>query len=465
VNWALLKNSLMVSGLTALLSVSAGFLAALWVFGLERHWRNRVLALAILALVLPPFLVTNCWLDLFGLNGTLRRWLPLNIYSLGGTVWILTLITWPISLVTSLAAWHRLEAGQLESDPLLRGGYLIRWLLWPMSRHLVGLAAVLTFVLALNNFAVPTILQVNVFPAEVWLRYSTQLDLPGALAVSWPLILAPLMLIFLLRRADILWPNQDAPVLARAFRRQVGPRWTYTSAIITLLLLALSVGLPLLELWAGKSTWSELPKVLQAIPGTLWNSLWYAALASLAASVVALATWRLPLGGWLWLPLLVPGVLLGIGLIVIFDRPQIDLFYRSAGIVVLAWTVRYLPIAWHATARAMHAVDPDVTAAARLDGASGWSLLTHIHAPQVAPQIGAAWYLTYLLCLWDVETLVLIMPPGGETIALRIFNLLHYGHNAQVNALCISLLVLAIAPIILLGIIRTIKKLMVHGDD
>ena len=27
----------------------------------------------------------------------------------------------------------------------------------------------------------------------------------------------------------------------------------------------------------------------------------------------------------------------------------------------------------------------------------------------------AAWYVTYLLCLWDVETIVLIVPPGGES--------------------------------------------------
>ena len=32
---------------------------------------------------------------------------------------------------------------------------------------------------------------------------------------------------------------------------------------------------------------------------------------------------------------------------------------------------------------------------------------------------------------------------GGETLALRVFNLLHYGHNAQVNALCLTLLLVA----------------------
>ena len=39
--------------------------------------------------------------------------------------------------------------------------------------------------------------------------------------------------------------------------------------------------------------------------------------------------------------------------------------------------------------------------------------------------------------------------PGGETLALRIFNLLHYGHNAQVNTLCVTLLALALGPLLL----------------
>jgi iron(III) transport system permease protein len=75
-------------------------------------------------------------------------------------------------------------------------------------------------------------------------------------------------------------------------------------------------------------------------------------------------------------------------------------------------------------------------------------MLRHIHWPQASGQVAAAWYVTYLLCLWDVEALVLIVPPGGESLSLRIFNLLHYGHNAQVNALCLLLLGLALLPLL-----------------
>src|SRR5439155_10518022 len=98
------------------------------------------------------------------------------------------------SLVAVCSAWLRLEPGHLESDLALGGWALIRALLLPLARTSLAQAAVLTFVLALNNFAVPAILQVKVFPVEVWVRFSTTFKTLGALQLSWPLVLAPLLL-------------------------------------------------------------------------------------------------------------------------------------------------------------------------------------------------------------------------------------------------------------------------------
>ena len=93
--------------------------------------------------------------------------------------------------------------------------------------------------------------------------------------------------------------------------------------------------------------------------------------------------------------------------------------------------------------------DRSLAAMARLEGATAWQTLRHVHWPQISAPLAAAWYVTCLLCLWDVETLVLIVPPGGESLSLRVFNLLHYGHNAQVNALCLLLMALALFPLLL----------------
>ncbi|MHB8523048.1 MAG: 6-bladed beta-propeller, partial [Limisphaerales bacterium] len=342
--------------------------------------------------------------------------------------------------------WQRLDLSQLESDPALTGWALVRWLLWPLAQPGLAQAAVLTFVLALNNFAVPSILQVKVFPAELWVSFNTQFDYGAALGLSWPLVLAPGLLLLWFRRREIAWPQLEGGVAGLRFRRQLGRGWFWGSGAVTVTLMLIAVGLPLLQLVVTAATWSELPAVLATGRSDLLNSFGYAAITATVCLGLALLSWRWRMGLVLWIPFFVPGVLLGIALIFFFNRPVLALFYQSAGIIILALTMRYLALGWHGTAHALRTADRDVSDAARLSGASGWQLMRHIQWPQTSAQLAAVWYLTYLLCLWDVETLVLIIPPGGGTAALRIFNLLHYGHTTQVNTLCLLLLALAVAP-------------------
>src|SRR6267378_4161322 len=111
-------------------------------------------------------------------------------------------------------AWRRIEGSQLESDPALAGWGLIRGLLVPLARTALAQAAVLTFVLALNNFAVPTILQVKVFTEEIWVRFNTAFDTRSALILSWPLVLASLLVLSWLARREIRWPRLEGEVSA-----------------------------------------------------------------------------------------------------------------------------------------------------------------------------------------------------------------------------------------------------------
>jgi ABC-type Fe3+ transport system permease subunit/DNA-binding beta-propeller fold protein YncE len=408
---------------------------------------------------LPPFLVVNCWLQYLGQTGDWHAWLPLNIFSLGGTVWILTLLTWPIPTLLLLGAWRQLEPAQLDADPAVTGWTLIRVLLLPLGRGALAQSAALVFVLALNNFAVPAILQTKVFTAEVWVSFNTTFDYAQAWKLSWPLIIAPLIVLFALSRRSIQWPQLDGAVSARVFRRQLGTGWFLFSSMLTLALLVLSAGLPVWQLATVKRTWTELPGALAAGWPAVGNSVWRAIATSvvvMAAGLVGFqllavrrASVRAVVAALLWVPFLVPGVLLGILFIAAFNRPSLTWFYQSSGVVIAAFALRYLGVAWAGTSHALRSVDPELVDAARLEGANRWHLLRHVLGPLALPQLAAVWYLVFLLCLWDVETLVLIVPPGGETLALRIFNLLHYGHNAQVNALCLTLLVVALAPLVL----------------
>ncbi len=463
-NWLLLTNSLLVSALATLLAVSFGYAAALWLGGLGPRFRYLFVTLAIVALAMPPFLVTNCWLDLLGNGGIWRSWLPLNIFSLGGAVWLLALLLWPLTALMVSGAFCRLQPSQLESDTAVSGWSLVRGLLLPASRSSLAQAALLTFVLALNNFAVPAILQLKIFPAEIWVRFNTSFDALGVLRASWPLLIVPLLVVIWLSRRELSWPRQQSNLPAALFRRQLGTTWFCGCGLLSSMVCLLAVGLPLFELAAVKRTWTELPGAIEAGQSSVWNSLWYAAAA--ATLIVAIAI-LFAVGkatphvrrrqrdrvfqfiGWLaWIPFFIPGVLIGIGLIAALNHAVSAWFYQSAGVVLLAFAIRYLALGWNGVMNALGAVDRELIDAARLEGANRWQLLRYSW-PQIAPQVAAAWYVVFLLCLWDVESMILVYPPGGENLALRIFNLLHYGHNAQVNALCLTLLALAVAPLVL----------------
>lgn len=460
--------------MTTALALGFGLVTALWLATLEARWRNAFIAAAIVALALPPFLVTNCWIELLGENGALRTWLPFSIYSLGGTIWILTLLLWPITTFAALAAWRRLEAAQLECEPALKGFNLVHWLLLPVAKGELTLAAMLTFVLALNNFAVPAILQTKVLPDEMWIVFNTKFDAIGALRLSLPLVFAPLLLLGWAARHSVHWPRVEGTVSARLFGRQLGAAWKTGCSAVAMLLCALAAGLPLAQIVSAKRTWQELAGAVEASAGTIWNSFWFAALTAtvvvglgiLSSHSDAAAQRRKPSQSRLmpaatavaWLPFFIPGVLIGIAFIKIFNRPVLVAFYQSVGICLLALMIRYFALAWTAARHAVAGVDADLVDAARLEGATRMQLFRRVLWPQIAPQMLAAWYVVYLLCLWDVESIVLVQPPGGETLALKIFNLLHYGHAAQVNALCLTLLGLAVFPLGLWCAVQLIRS-------
>lgn len=447
-NWSLLGNSLLFSGLTTGLAVALGLASALALTGLGGVARAAGLVLTALPLVLPPFLAANCWLDLLGQTGPWRAWLPVNLYSLPAAAGVLALLLWPVTALLVSAAWQKLDPALFEADPRLRGAWLLRRLLLPAAAPALAPATVLTFVLALNNFAVPALFQVKVFPVEIWLRFSTQYDVAGALLASLPVLAAPLGLLVWLRRREVPWPRWQPCLSAAGFRRSLGGGWFVLALSLAGLAALLAVGLPLARLVSDPRTWTQLPPALAAGRPALGATLVSSGLTALLVVGLGLGLRRVPGGGTSWVLFLLPGVLLGVGLIALLNRPSLAWLYRGPGVMVLALVLRYLALGRQGARLAVEGVDRDLSDAARLFGARGWDWAWLVLWPQAGPTLAATAYLVYLLCLWDVETVVLLQPPGWETLALRVFNLLHYGHHPQVNALCLLLLALAALPLL-----------------
>ena len=69
--------------------------------------------------------------------------------------------------------------------------------------------------------------------------------------------------------------------------------------------------------------------------------------------------------------------------------------------------------------------------------------------PLIRPGLAAAFFIGFVLSLGDLGTTLLIMPPGRSTVPVKIYNLMHYGADQMVAALCLLLIgvILAFAGI------------------
>ncbi|HRI16078.1 MAG TPA: ABC transporter permease subunit, partial [Verrucomicrobiota bacterium] len=412
-NASLLLNSLAVALGTLTLAWLAGLVMAIATATASPRTRRVWLGLTILNLALPPFLIANVWLDLTATWRSLSSPQAVAGGSLPLTALAVSSLLWPLTSLLMLGGWGKLQPEHLEADSLGRGWWLLRRLLLPAARAESIVAAAITLVLALANFTVPTLFQVRVFTEEFWIRFNTQFDLNGALRATWPLLVVPVLLLLFLRGRSVSWPRRQVSLPPELLRHQLGGIATW-ARYLGGLWLTLTLGMPLFRLLLTHRTWTELAGTVAAGHSAIWVSAWTAAgTATLVVSLGLLAggsssCGRLP--RWIWLLFLVPGVLLGVGLILLFNRPGLGAIYQRLGIVFLALTLRYLAPGWSLVSATLRSVDSSLVDVARSLGAGRWRVLRDAILPQSWRGLAAAWYAVYLLCLWDVETVVLIQP-------------------------------------------------------
>ena len=457
-SWGLLFNSLALALPVALATATVGWLAALFIASSRGGAQLLALVGVIVSLALPPFLVVNAWLGLLGNVGVLKPWLSLDIYSHGGVAWVLTLMLWPLPCLICLGALKRLTAEMLDAEPGLCGWPLVRSLLLPMTLPALLQSGLIVFALAFNNIAVPTILQVRVFPAQFWVQFSTSYNFKLTWQYGWAMAALPLALLFLLRGRALAWPWESQGVQAEVLRNRLGQALLNLVSVAVCLFVALSVLLPLGHLLLDTRTWTDFLDAVRAGGQAIWNSFWYSAVTAMLVPALGLAAVRWTGLRLTWLLFFLPGVLLGVLLIYLLNRPGLGWLYGGPGIVLIALGLRYFALGWEGMRLVRASFDADLQNLADLTGLPWWQRWRHLFLPQAGMAMAATFYVVYLLCLWDTETMILVVPPGGETLALRVFNLLHYGHHAQVNALCLILLLLAVLPLAAWAVFGLFKK-------
>lgn len=226
----------------------------------------------------------------------------------------------------------------------------------------------------------------------------------------------------------------------------------------------------LVSVWSGFSIrwYGELLRNDRMLDAA-WLSLRIAVVSASLATVLglmaglALARFRrfrgrlllggLLLGGLLAAPLVMPEVLTGLSLLLLFVGLDQWLGwpaqrgFQTVAIAHATMGISYVAIIVRARLADM---DPSIEEAALDLGARPWTLFFVITLPMIAPALVAGWLLAFTLSLDDLVVASFVSGPGATTLPMLVFSSVRLGLSPQINALS-TLIVLTVGLGVLLA--------------
>lgn len=414
--WRVLGATVLWSAGVAVLATAMGGAAALalWAKG------GILAALAIGAAALPAYLHALVWLP--WLRGP---WLtPRGPLPWVASAWVMAVACLPLAFAILWTRLRALDGRQVDAALVHHGwGQAVLRVLGRLWAPALAASAGLIFLVCLTDYAVPSLFAADPWALEVLSEFSARHDAARAFGLSVPLVLCALpalaVLVPWLRSA----PSQGAPPSTAV------SGWAVSVAGI---FVAAQWALPLgvLAARAGQTSWTAGGVAPWRDAGTtVAAALISAVTAAVMAAPLALCLAR---GGraWLWtlaaLPLGAPGVLSGVGLALLWNRDGVPPAYGTPAMLVLAVLARFLPAAILVTAAAWRRVDWGRMEAALVHG-GWWRAATRVGAPMLAPGAAAGAAVVFILALSELGATLVVAPPGYGTLAIRLYNYLHYG--------------------------------------
>jgi len=151
-------------------------------------------------------------------------------------------------------------------------------------------------------------------------------------------------------------------------------------------------------------------------------------------------------GFMLLAPLVVPEVILGLSLLLLFVALNVD---RGFWTVVIAHTTLTTCFVTVIVQSRLIGFDRSLEEAAMDLGCPPFRTFMTITLPLIAPAIAAGWMLAFSLSLDDLVIASFTTGPGATTLPIRIYSEVRLGVKPEINAICtIMIAVVALGTVI-----------------
>lgn len=170
------------------------------------------------------------------------------------------------------------------------------------------------------------------------------------------------------------------------------------------------------------------------------------------ATAIALARYRFAArgfyNGFLLLPMMMPDIVLGIGLLIFFVTIGMNLSLLTIILGHCTFLTSYVFIIVQAR---MAGLDPALEEASADLGASEWNTLRKVLLPQLAPGILGGALLAFVISMDDLVITYFVSGTGDTTLPVFIFGMIRRGVKPEINAIA-TLIILASVVIAALGL-------------
>jgi iron(III) transport system permease protein len=485
-------NTLLAGAGATVLSCLLGFALAWIVSRTDLPGRQWFEILNLVPFFLSPYVGAVAWIYLAAPNsGMLQTWLGalgisldfIRIYSLGGVIWVLALFYTPYVYLFVIAPMRQMDAA-LEDAARVHGAsfwYTLRHVTVPLLMPSLLSGALVVFVTSAGLFDVPLALAatrgIRTMPTEIFQSVQYPSDFGRAAAFGVVVMAATIALAILQRQ--YLGRRRFETVSGKGYRpRLIRLRWRGRVAALVLELVYIGGGvlLPTLAMmmvafsaiWTGRLNPAALTLrnfdyvifgyklTQQAILNSLFLAL---AGATIGVMLALLQAYYLNRGNAkrpalvdavLSLPLGIPGIILGLGFLIIAIRTPL---YSTLTIILVAYIARFFPFATRTVSGMLLAINPELEQSARASGASWLQCMRFVLMPLLLPAIIAAWLMLFVIFIRELGATILLYAQGTETISVALV-LLSEHSSASMAALAVIQIVLLLGAFLLFRLTR-----------
>ncbi len=499
-----IRNTIVISFWVGLIAVIVGGLLGWLVTRTDLPWKKTVRALVMASFVTPPFLGAFAWTLLAGPNaGALNKLFRavtggdeflFNIFTMTGLIFVMALYSFPYAF-SMIANVCELISSDLEDAAVILGANKLKtaWTITlPLALPALLSGFIIAFLHSLSLFGAPAILGlpagIHTITTQIWtlFQYPPRLELAAAFSV--PLLLATMVLIGLQKR--ILGRRGFSTVGGRGGQKRVVKLgWGRVPVfILVLAILSCSVFLPYWILlkaafsraWAMPLDWGnftvenfsyvlfQYSDTQRAILNTFKLGILTATTGTLLAMLIAYITNRNILRGARYLsffalaPLVIPGIVLAVGLFIVYTQPPVVL-YGTVWILFIAFLTKEMPIGFSQAESTFKSIHVELEDASRILGANRLVSLKDVTAPLARSGLIAAWCFIFIGVIRELSAAILLFAPSSKVISVVIFDLKEEGQVGAISVL--GILLLAVSFLIILAVQRLLGRDLVTARE